>query len=346
MELTQTIFVFWWFTSALVIFLDRSGAQAELVAAAIVPHGDFALDPTLLPPHSSERKAAQEVADAARSLGSWLHNTIQPDILLLSTPHGMALTKDFALYMGSFASGFVDLGLDLHEKNATVRRVYLDRIELGPQETQDLLGELQLQSVSGILSFADSEDVALRWGEVVPLLLLRQEGNASKAKTAPRTMILSHPLRRYTQPPPTMVPELLQLGTSIRTWANQRPERIAMLISSDLSHTHRADGPYGFSNASVPFDAAVGKWASNPVVHADALLSEATILQDRAKSCGYTGLVTLHGALVGNTEDKGVGSGDGDDFLASVLANQNATYYGMIVAKFERRRSSPQQIIQ
>ena len=34
----------------------------------------------------------------------------------------------------------------------------------------------------------------------------------------------------------------------------ESPQRIAVIISADLAHTHKADGPYGYSNASQPFD--------------------------------------------------------------------------------------------
>lgn len=31
-------------------------------------------------------------------------------------------------------------------------------------------------------------------------------------------------------------------------------ERVVIVISADLAHTHLASGPYGYSNASEPFD--------------------------------------------------------------------------------------------
>ena len=30
--------------------------------------------------------------------------------------------------------------------------------------------------------------------------------------------------------------------------------RVAMVISGDMAHTHQSTGPYGYSNASQPFD--------------------------------------------------------------------------------------------
>ena len=310
---------------ATIILLWALYTTGELIASVVLPHGDFALDPSLLPEGSDERHAADEVATAAREAGRWLSTTIKPDLVILSTPHGIELTNDFAFYLGSQASGYVSLGQDL--QNGTSHRVDLGTVLLAPNETQGLLHHLQTQAVSGILSYADSEDVALRWGEVVPLLLVDTSKHVGR-----RHIIISHPLRRYSQSS-YMVPELLTLGESLREWADSRPERIAIVVSSDLSHTHRADGPYGYSNSSAFFDAAVERWAKNPLENANSLLVEATALQDGAKSCGLTGLVMLHGSLT-----------DGS-FVTRVLANRNATYYGMMVATFVREKI-PLNVIQ
>jgi hypothetical protein len=120
-----------------------------------------------------------------------------------------------------------------------------------------------------------------------------------------------------------------------------------VVISGDMSHTHRPDGPYGYSEMSAAFDAAVGRWAADPCHQAHSLLEEARSLQPEALSCGFTGMVLLHGMLC---------SGDGDDdddsmndpnnnqgtgfdppavWDAHVWANRNVTYYGMMVASYE-----------
>ena len=81
----------------------------------------------------------------------------------------------------------------------------------------------------------------------------------------------------------------------------RRPERIAVVVSGNMSHTHEAEGPYGYSNASAPFDKAVGKWALSEVLCGkdarNELLQLVTLLQDDAMSCGFTGFIMLHGML-------------------------------------------------
>ena len=84
-----------------------------------------------------------------------------------------------------------------------------------------------------------------------------------------RVVILSQPSRRYDNDV-GMIPELLQLGTffahflyhiiymcageELYTILQALSERVVVVISGDLAHTHLPDGPYGYSNASEPYD--------------------------------------------------------------------------------------------
>lgn len=301
-------------------------AESRLIAAAIMPHGDFAYDPSLLAAGTPEREAANEVAQAARKAGKVIAS-VDPDIILLSTPHGIELSTDFAIYLGSHASGYANIGSDL--PNSTAHKVEQPQIDLAPEISKNLMTKLSNEGVSGILPFADSEDMALRWGEVIPLLLIpNTDKSRLRNQQRRRHIIWSHPLRRYTDSP-AMVPELVRIGMLLFEWAELTELDIAIVISSDLSHTHQADGPYGYSNASQPFDDAVGAWAKNPCQHSSQLLTKARSLQEDAKSCGFTGLVLLHGALC---HDQRI-----TEFKATMLANRNATYYGMMAATFERQ---------
>jgi aromatic ring-opening dioxygenase LigB subunit len=49
------------------------------------------------------------------------------------------------------------------------------------------------QNVSGILAFADSEPIALRWGEVIPLTFFK---SLFEGKRNSRVAVLSVPTRR------------------------------------------------------------------------------------------------------------------------------------------------------
>lgn len=130
-----------------------ASANARLQAAVILPHGDFAWDPTLVPNSETQHAAAAAIATAARTVGQWLGSSeskretasnssrnsirerrqrttssrmwmdgIDPDVLFLSTPNGISLSKDFAVYLDPTASGSVEIGSDLHIKRLTAHR--------------------------------------------------------------------------------------------------------------------------------------------------------------------------------------------------------------------------------
>jgi aromatic ring-opening dioxygenase LigB subunit len=291
--------------------------DAVLAGAAVLPHGDFAFDPTLLPPFTPERQIAKTVAAASRQAGAWLSHHVRPDIIFLSTPHGIKLDNDFSIFMGSRGSGTVSIGNDLYNKTKSYN-VSME-VDLAPDEANNLLLKLQdqHQNVSGIYSYNNDASVPLQWGEIIPLSMI-PAGHEHH-------LIWSNPERRFKHAP-EMVAELLHLGKLILAWAEGRPERIGVVISADLAHTHQTQGPYGYSNSSAPFDAAIGRWASDPCLHAASLLKTARSLQNEALCCGFTGLVLLHGMLCSSSTR----------FKPNVLANANVTYYGMMAATFDR----------
>lgn len=84
------------------------------------------------------------------------------------------------------------------------------------------------------------------------------------------------------------------------------------------------DGPYGFSEAAQPYDDAVQKWANT--LEGSHLLANAVKYVNDAKTCGFVGLVLLHG-LLSALPDNG--------WSGRSLANFHPSYYGMMVAAFK-----------
>lgn len=293
--------------------------HAKFAGGILLPHGDFAYDPTFFRPNTPERTAAKRIATAARQAGKWLVDVAKPEIIFLSTPHGIKLDNDFGIYMNDKGIGSATIGGDDVIGNSTYKKPYnvTKHIDMDLQLSKDLLVSLHERNVSGIHSFSEATPMILNWGEIIPLLLLPESHKSYKH------IIWSQPERRYDHAV-EMVTELLQLGLALAKWIESRPERIAVIISGDLSHTHLPNGPYGYSNASSVFDKALGKWASDPYSNADALLKTAKKLQPCAKSCGFTGYVMWHGMLeaLGKT-------------TSTVYADLNVTYYGMMAASFD-----------
>ena len=321
-------------------------ANAILVGGVLLPHGDFALDPTFFANGTIERTVANEVAEGAHRAGRWLtelqQKQAEPMIVLVTTPHGIKLDYDYGIYVASRGSGTATIGGDctgFADVESRIRKrpcrdcqhkpynVTLD-IALAPTTlSNDLLKTLhdKRYPVSGIYSYNDEAPIPLNWGEIVPLLLLGDTSNLLP-------LIWTFPYRRYDHAV-EMVPQLLEMGNAIAEWATRRPERIAVLISGDLSHTHLANGPYGYSNTSAPFDKAIGKWAADACgwEAAKALLERATELQPDAKSCGFTGYILWHGMMCSSSER----NNRSIQFDSKVIVNRNVTYYGMIAATFE-----------
>jgi aromatic ring-opening dioxygenase LigB subunit len=83
----------------LVTLLAGSGmVQGGVIGAAVIPHGDFALDPTLI----DNVNGSAEIHKACLYVGE-LINQLQPDLIFLSTPHGMAINHDFGIYLNTNA---------------------------------------------------------------------------------------------------------------------------------------------------------------------------------------------------------------------------------------------------
>lgn len=132
-------------------------------------------------------------------------------------------------------------------------------------------------------------------------------------------IIMTLPTRRYDQAK-EMIPELLNLGTSLVDYFDKSDKRTIALISGDLAHTHSQDGPYKFSEKAEEFDQIIEHW----VITGDKnlLLSGAKNILDEALCCGFPGLIILQGLL------------EKSNLNPRFLIRAHPSYYGMLVASF------------
>ena len=274
------------------------------------------MDPRYFNTTNATAKAqAWLVHDAAVKVGRQIDD-LKPDTIVLSTPHGIASPEDFIFYLSPKGSGFSDT-----DNCACPPCCYNLSVAMDTDGTKMLVSTLKFEkeNVSYLSAFGPpgSEDVPfpLRWGEVVPLYFTKNALSQSKA------IILSQPSRRYTDSV-QMIPELTHLGESLFKILDSQTERIVMIISADLAHTHLKSGPYGFSTAAEPFDKACGAWVTTQ--DSDKLLTVAASYVDKALSCGFTGLVMLNGML----------NASPGDWQSQLLANFHPSYYGMMLASF------------
>lgn len=242
------------------------------------------MSPELLPRGSKEREAANAVNEAARAGGRWLSD-LEPEVVVIVSPHGVELSKDFAIYLNSEAQGYADLGKDLHNASIRPKRLSIQDVNLAPALSRRLLAYLvnDGHNVTGVQSFADSEPAELRWGEILPLSFVlmpsqrkdlsghRNLSSSSSNRRKFSVIVVSVPLRRYKYAP-MMVPELLEFGFAIGKFLGGLAQSAALLVSADLAHTHLATGPYGYNRHASTFDKLVGSWALNPITNAQRLL--------------------------------------------------------------------------
>lgn len=264
--------------------------QGSLIGAAVIPHGDFVWDPSLIHNVNGSLYLHNQTLLLAETI-----NTMEPDLILLITPHGVALTNDFAVSLSTNGSGFALLGEDLHNTSYPSYTVPMN-FPLAPSVSADLVKYLRSSNVTGILPWADSEPFPLRWGEIIPLAFFSSVLNNSYTSNTPQVLVWSQPLRRYNASV-AMIPELLEMGNLLYTYFQQLTNvRTFVIVSADLAHTHlNPVQPYPPCPCAVTFDTACQVWASS--LNETALLETAAGVVDEALSCGYTGMVILHGMI-------------------------------------------------
>uniref|UniRef100_A0A7S2S8F6 Extradiol ring-cleavage dioxygenase class III enzyme subunit B domain-containing protein n=1 Tax=Mucochytrium quahogii TaxID=96639 RepID=A0A7S2S8F6_9STRA len=276
-------------------------ASSKVVGGAVLPHGDFAYNPELA------RNGSWVVHVGAIVAGKYIQS-LEADVIVLITPHGQAVSNDFAIYTNSKLHGSTVIENETITAQGTVATDIVD----------DLFTSGLCRNCTKLSTFENSEPQPIRWGEIIPLHFLPKE---------PRFIIISVPSKRH-ESTSDMTPELVELGEGLFTYFESRPERFAFVGSSDLAHTHLESGPYGFSKTAKPFDDAVCKWASDPLKNGHLLLNFARKLVDQALSCGYSSLVVLHSLMVAGYKFEKY------EWNPQQLACAHPTYYGMLVSFF------------
>uniref|UniRef100_A0A915HQK6 Extradiol ring-cleavage dioxygenase class III enzyme subunit B domain-containing protein n=1 Tax=Romanomermis culicivorax TaxID=13658 RepID=A0A915HQK6_ROMCU len=225
---------------------------AKVYGSFVLPHGGVALNPSGF--HTTDMRAKQKawkINQASVDVGRYIRR-LEPDLIVLSTPHGVADAKNFAFYMAPNANGSAET-----DNCDCPPCCYSASVPIDAFFTQEVLNNLTAKrlNVTGISFFGNETAIIkcvksfqsalliavwsllYRWGEVVPLLFI---GNIGRSKV----VIFSHPSKKLY--------EILE-ETSLK---------VVVVISSDLAHTHDASSPYGFSTSAAPFDRACGHWAS------------------------------------------------------------------------------------
>ena len=306
-----------------------------LVAAAVLPHGDFVYDPTLIRHDDKARAQAEALRVSAQDTAATILS-LDPHCIIVITPHGLSVEDVVTAYLGRRGSGFAEIGRDAGDSSVEPYVVSFNDLRLDDANAKDLWTDLKGQgcSITALTSYSGYEDVPLRYGEIIPLSFFRPplHGHTLKDSTrynngTPPCLIMSLPNKRYTQGA-NMVEDMVAFGAKLSNSIENKmaSNRVVLIVSADLAHTHTSTGPYGFSPAAQPFDDCCAEWART--LFGPPLLEEAKTLLNDAKSCGYLGLVMLHGVLSQRSEA----------WDCSLHSISHPTYYGMMVASFLTRK--------
>eukprot|EP01116_Phalansterium_solitarium_P011203 TRINITY_DN26813_c0_g1_i1.p1 TRINITY_DN26813_c0_g1~~TRINITY_DN26813_c0_g1_i1.p1 ORF type:complete len:289 (+),score=19.35 TRINITY_DN26813_c0_g1_i1:470-1336(+) len=283
-----------------------------VVGAFIVPHGAIVLDPA-----KTQINSCQVLHDAMKTCFRRAVEELDPSIVFVSTPHGHALTRSFGVYLNPTACG--DAEWDGEWKEFGVE------VSIDQAHSRALINAVQAAQlpVEGITSYSIAAGIPLRWGEAVPLWFLRDA--LGKSGNRPRYIVMSMPSRR-TADAVAMIPELCSLGETVASFLHSLPERVVVMISGDLAHTHQHDHPgqphpYPASPTATAFDSCVGAWVET--LDETRLMTDAAGLVQDALSCGFTGF-TMLAAMLRRFPS----------FRGKLHALEHPTYYGMMVASF------------
>ena len=206
-----------------------------LVWACIAPHGGeliAELAGDSLPRMATTRKSMETLGERCRAAN--------PDTIVVMTPHGEDVEGMISMMVCPHALAYLD-----GENGVRVSSVF--------DVDMDVLEQIATQATTLNVPIAftgfdeDSRPQPLfvmDWGAYVPLWFMGANWNQK-----PKIVVLC--ISRSTDRQ-----RILDFGTAIANAATQSEKRIAVICSADQGHGHDADGPYGLSQGSEPYDTA------------------------------------------------------------------------------------------
>eukprot|EP01084_Bolivina_argentea_P257591 434028_1 len=311
-------------------------SRCALVGAFLFPHGALILDPD----PNTETKSHQ--LHKAMKKSAETIKTLKPDLILLTSPHGILLSNSYSIYLNKYAKGSAEWLGQYSE--------YELNIASNPSKANSLLNSISLNlkqnnnplSVEGLSYIYEVFSIPIRWGEVIPLWFIRDilanadnDTNTNEKQTEVIIMssrLATPQLSTMLNMDPISIEYLNNVryvGESIFDWCYNSDERIVVIVSGDLSHRHVCAWDQRFTShvSAQPFDNLIEAWIKTMD---SKYLNEAGLLQNSAWSCGFYGFVMLDGIL---QKWKRVFP-DRNIRNESVCAPLHPSYYGMTVAEF------------
>lgn len=236
-----------------------------IVYACLTPHA-----PILLPSiGGGHQKRVEKTTEGFTSLCQELKE-VDPEALILITPHGPLHSEQLTLFTGkrvrgSFSSfGYPEIGLTISLS----------------QRIEEALKGSSLERHLSYLQEGDA-DYVLDHGALVPLYFLQEAG------LNPEVTLLSMGLMEYQ--------ELFSFGERLAKQIESLGLRTAILASGDLSHRLTPHAPAGYTPKGKIFDEEIGKALLSD--DREALLHMDKTLIQKAGECGLRPLLLMMGSI-------------------------------------------------
>jgi aromatic ring-opening dioxygenase LigB subunit len=285
-----------------------------LVFAAIAPHG-FPLIPAL----SDDAGGALATRAAMEEMGRRAE-AARVEAVVIAGPHGMRVEGAICLYDTARAAGTLAWQGKEVELNVPLDGPLTDAIAAEarardiPVAMAGFGGNRRYQSV-----------MTMDWGILTPLWFMGHGQNMPGHGD-----VLADPPTEDIGPPAVIITPsrglpretLVEFGRAVGAAAAADSRRIAFIASCDWGHTHADSGPYGFHEEAAKVDAEVVA-----AVEANDLMRLIDLDEERARDAAIDGLwqaLMLAGVL------------ETTQMPVDVLSYEAPTYYGMLVAVWER----------
>ncbi len=235
-----------------------------LVGASLVPH-----TPLLLPTVGKEyQRQTRRTRQALQTVAQELY-ALKPDALLVIHSHGPAIEEAFLLNVSEkFTADLTEFG---------------DMVTVGEWRGSPMLSHhLKEQAENRGFPLVLSHEPKISYDVSVPLLLI-----AEKLTTCAVTPLTTSSLDARTQ---------VDFGRLLAEEFHARRQRIAVIVSAELSQHTTAGAPGGLRPEGPAFDRMVIKSLPKKGL-AELLLGLDPVLTEQAEACGYRPLLVLAGLL-------------------------------------------------
>jgi len=265
--------------------------------ACIAPHGA-----EVIPELAGESlEAFAETRRAMEDLAARIRRQ-KPETIVIATPHSLRLEATIGVVTAEFTEGTLEnQGRSVKLRCACDRPLAREILENANKSKLPVVGA----------NFGTSEGPAscmpMDWGTLIPLWFLAGQDSATK-------VVIVTPSREIP------IQSLVQFGRVIAETAKASHKRVAFVASADQGHAHKAEGPYGFHQASREYDEIVRQAIKSNNLKPLFKLNPQFI--DDAKPDSLWQLAILQGIL------------EATPMKGELLSYQVPTYYGMLCAAF------------